>query len=264
MIIKRIINKIKTIYKKRAIEAEYQRENKKDLALKTNYHPELNQAIDAFKKNGGIFNYFALAESAVRSFFYQLYLLEKDEYSLIELGGGQSTLFLNSICEASHINLYSYEHDPDYVKYLKTKVTSNKVIVNYTPLKQISADVRAEIFANPKEAIDIFIKKAQDVSPDEFKNTRLVNGFYTVLKEQFPNKEIDGIIVDGPHGNGRSLAFSIFYKYMKPGLLVLMDDFDHYPFLDDLSKLCKYTILEKRKYKTSIKAWVVLRIEKVL
>ena len=68
------------------------------------------------------------------------------------------------------------------------------------------------------------------------------------------------MIVDGPHGNGRSLAFALFFDCLKLYAWILIDDFDHYPFLDDLARIFKFKIVEK-KFANDGKRWALVRID---
>ncbi len=49
---------------------------------------------------------------------------------------------------------------------------------------------------------------------------------------------------------------------MREGTIVLLDDYHHYPFLEDLDRLFEYEIFEKRRLVISGKGWIVLKIIK--
>lgn len=86
------------------------------------------------------------------------------------------------------------------------------------------------------------------------------NTFYDGLEQlSLPAQSIDAMIVDGPHGNGRSFAYPLFCNALKPDALVLIDDFDHYPFLPDLGRVFHYEEL----YREAVgnKRWVLVRLQ---
>lgn len=129
---------------------------------------------------------------------------------------------------------------------------------------QVDDDSRDAMFLNASESIQVWDSSKHDISPDQFKNPTLRGAFYNLEPEDFPKTKIDAIILDGPHGNGRSMCFPLFFKHIKSGTLILVDDFHHYPFLDDLGRLFKFDILEERQYQHSNKGWVVLRVTEKL
>jgi hypothetical protein len=243
-------------------ELEHFFENKTDIESKHNNNLLINQTIKKFKKYGGIFNGFALTEASVRSFFYNLFLNDKEEYLIVEFGGGQSTLFLNELLKIKRLKIVTYEHDMEWVDFLLNRVKPNKNLnIFHCPLGQIKDCDKEDMFISPMKARDIWEENLIDVPKEDYKNTRIRNCFYKIEDEKMPNSSFDGVIIDGPHGNGRSLMFPLFYNLFRSNnTIVLIDDYHHYPFLDDLSRLFDYEICEKRNYKFSNKGWVVLRI----
>jgi predicted O-methyltransferase YrrM len=59
-----------------------------------------------------------------------------------------------------------------------------------------------------------------------------------------PDMKFDLILIDGPNGYKRSLWYSKIRNNVKPGTVLLVDDFNHYQcFSDELDKNFKYEIL---------------------
>ena len=247
---------------KSASAAEYKQENKKDRENNTFYNTITDSAIKEFKNQKGIFNDFSLAESSVRAFLFHLLMQNKTSYHICEFGGGQSTIFWNILSNYIGVKVTTYEHDPNWAKFLHNQIKNPNIKINSCELMQIDEISRGNIFADPKGSKQIWTIKRSKVSTEQFEDPFLINGFYNVENNQFPEHKIDAIILDGPHGNGRSMAFPLFYDYIEEGTLILLDDYHHYPFLDDLNKLFEYQILEKRNYVHSNKGWVVLSILK--
>lgn len=161
MMLLTIIQRIKSTCFKLLYIREYTAENKKDIARRHNNNPLINKCIEDFKNNGGLLEGFALAESSVRAFFYNIFLNNKDDdYFIIELGGGQSTLFLNELSKyKQNINILSYEHDEDWASFLIQKVANNKKIkFFFSPLKIINDKIRNDLNKNPQRAKEIWEK----------------------------------------------------------------------------------------------------------
>lgn len=250
----------KLIPKTSLSEKEYARENKLDRENGTFLNPISELAITEFRKQGGVFNDFSLAESSVRVFLFHLLKTKQNQYHICEFGGGQSTIFWNILSNHTKLKVTTYEHDPDWAKYLQEKIQNKNISIKHCELMQIDAQDREDLFLNPNDSSEIWKKSKHNIPPQQYKDPVLKGAFYNVETEQFPNSKIDAIILDGPHGNGRSMCFPLFFSHIEKGTIILLDDYHHYPFLDDLSRLFNYEILHQRRYKSSNKGWVVLTI----
>lgn len=239
---------------------EYEQENIKDRQNNTFFNPVAESAIIDFKNQKGLFNDFSLAEGSVRAFLFHLLKQIKTSYHICEFGGGQSTIFWNILSNYVVIKVTTYEHDPEWAKYLQERIVNNDIQIRYCKLMQVDDDIRERLFLNPNESNQIWDSSIHDISPDQYRNPTLRGAFYNLEAEDFPTNSIDAIVLDGPHGNGRSMCFPLFFKHINPGTLILVDDYHHYPFLDDLGRLFKYDVLEERQYQNSNKGWVVLRV----
>lgn len=265
-IARRLYNIIKKVIPvKTASEKEYNEENKKDKKENRFVNPITELAIKEFKREKGAFGEFALAESSVRCFLYYLLQQKQTCYHICEFGGGQSTMFWNILAKYVNLTVTTYEHDPDWAQYLIEYIDNKKIRVNSCELMQINEENRERMFNNPVQSIDIWRDASNKIDIEQYKNPTLNNGFYNIENSQFPNKKIDAIVLDGPHGNGRSICFPLFYNLIENGTIILLDDYHHYPFLEDLGKLFEYEVIEKRRNINSGKGWVVLKtIEKRL
>ena len=254
------INKKLTHTRKKAAR-EYVLESQTEINNKVNFNELVNQQIEMFKSNGGIFNGFAIAESAIRALFYNLLQDQKSRYNVIELGGGQSTLFFNQLSNKLEFSVYTYEHDQDWFEKLKQMVGDNKNLnLNHSPLGNVSDTEFSEILGSD-DGFDIWHAKTKPLSDNLDKDTRAKNCFYNITAQQLPAFETaDVFILDGPHGNGRALAYSIFKKYIAKGTYILIDDYHHYPFLPQLKQTFNVEVLIERRYKHSNKGWVLARV----
>ncbi|WP_056488980.1 hypothetical protein [Brevibacillus sp. Leaf182] len=63
----------------------------------------------------------------------------------------------------------------------------------------------------------------QRVPENQFDHFSIQNAFYANLDQlSLSGHSVDVMVVDGPHGNGRSLAYPLFVDTLKPDALVLV------------------------------------------
>lgn len=223
----------------------------------------IEQAFSKVERYGGKFGGWALAKNAIRSFATHVFKTNSAPH-IIELGGGLSTLFWAFFIQPEnvHVKISTFEHHPIWGERIKRAVAHCKAIeIHCSNLRQINDQEWNTIFTFPEKAKTIWPLMGTFVAQSEYENTRIRNTFYDIQPQAFPlSASIDGLIVDGPHGNGRSLAFPLFFDCLKPNALILIDDFDHYPFLDDLARIFKFKIVEK-KFTNDGKRWILVRVE---
>jgi hypothetical protein len=241
-------------------DKEYEKENRSDRKNNLFFNSISESTIKEFKNNNGLFNGFSLAESSVRAFLFHLIKKNLNKYNICEFGGGQSTIFWNLLSKQIDIEVITYEHDPEWAKILINKFHNPNIIINYCQLMQIDDETRYKIFSDPINSTTLWRETRKETDLYQFKDPLLKNGFYNIEDNQFPKNKIDAIVLDGPHGNGRSLAFPLFYSYIKDDAIVLIDDYHHYPFLEDLGKVFNFEVLEERTYTFSNKGWVIIKI----
>ena len=223
----------------------------------------IERAFNKVEQYSGQFGGWALTKNAIRSFATQVFKTNPAPH-IIELGGGLSTLFWAFFIQPENVNvkISTFEHHPGWGKKIKMAVAHCKAIeIHSTNLRQIDNQEWDTIFTFPENAKTNWSRMGTFVTQSEFENTRIRNAFYDIPPHAFPpHASIDGMIVDGPHGNGRSLAFPLFFDCLKLNAWILIDDFDHYPFLDDLARIFKFKIVEK-KFANDGKRWALVRID---
>jgi hypothetical protein len=162
------------------------------------------------------------------------------EYNIVEFGSGRSTEFLLDIrhYNAAPIKIYSFDDSEEYA----FKGSDENLELNIVPLVECSDDNWNKMFKEKKYDSSLFPLKQTTV------HTRQKNTFYKIEDSMLPDK-IDMLIVDGPHGNGRSLAFLRCFDRLKIGSKVLIDDASHYPFYEHLRKLRSTKILYEQHIK---------------
>ena len=156
-------------------------------------------------------------------------------FNVVEFGSGRSTEFLidvKNVLIARKLKIYSFDDSKEYAY----KGQHKDLILNIVPLVDTEDSTFEEMFVNKKYER---LKMRDKLTPV---HTRQKNTFYKIDQSQLP-ETIDLLIVDGPHGNGRSLAYLHCMDKLKNGSLVLIDDASHYPFYDHLKMLCSTEII---------------------
>lgn len=141
--------------------------------------------------------------------------------SAIEFGSGVSTEFLMDYAADAEKELQFDSFDND------KKYKHPKAVLSYL------------VECKDKDYEEMFRQK--EINWGAFKKrfwrpkTRQKNCFYNV--KDYPLKENYNLaIVDGPHGNGRNIAYLLLKDKMQSGF-ILIDDFNHYDFVERASNL---------------------------
>ncbi|HHT9114462.1 MAG TPA: hypothetical protein ACFYD0_14215 [Candidatus Wunengus sp. YC65] len=228
---------------------------------------EIEKVFDDAKLCGVVFDGWSLTKNQLCSFAFNV-MSGFSAPHIIELGSGSSTLFwllfnsmLNNLLKVS-----SFEHHPTWINQLKKVVSKSRDIeIHFCNLRQVSDAVFGAIFNNPGRAFECWRSVGSVVPLSEVENTRIRNAFYDIPSSvNFPSDSIAGIVVDGPHGNGRSLAFPLFYECLKSNAFILIDDLESFPYLDDLGKLFRFKVINKELPKNDNlagKNWALLKLE---
>jgi len=147
--------------------------------------------------------------------------------NIVEFGSGVSTEFLvDLISEGYDLNIISYDDD---IKFASKAIHPN-LKLQVTDLVECYDSDFDNQFQQKIYNKNLFFKKITPV------HTRQRNTFYNVVDGQLPDV-IDLMIVDGPHGNGRSIAFLHGIGRLKRDSYVVIDDYNHYDFIERLQKL---------------------------
>ena len=168
------------------------------------------------------------------------YLKDIPDPIIVEFGSGISTKFFQDFLFEYNKNgkIYSFDNDKLYA----SEISKIKKIVECTD------DDFDEMFK--KKSYDFSKMKYRTVSP----HTRQKNCFYDINDDEIPNY-IDLVIVDGPHGNGRSISFLHIKNKMKKGGYVVIDDYNHYDFVERLLMIFPNAELISTKETGNINKW---------
>lgn len=211
---------------------------------------DIEKCLAAAEQQGVVFGSRALSKGAL------VHVCRRVEpgrsYRILELGGGMSPFFWDQIAaqEALSISLVHIEHDPELARLWERQQLGKGSFHMYNrPLKQLSDEERTEVFAGPETARAVWGSYGQAVPRELFNHYTIRNAFYSDIETvPLESGSVDVLILDGPHGNGRSLAFPLFYGCLKDDALVLIDDYDHYPFVEDLRSLFRMEELAREPW----------------
>ena len=165
-------------------------------------------------------------------------LLNSDVKNIVEFGSGKSTEFLLTHRKIKNLNyqIYSFDHNPDFS--FKSNQQDRNFVLNFRPLIYFSQTEFLLMFKN-KVLSDNF----NLVESAKINDFRIENAFYKLDKNDLPSV-VDFVILDGPNGNGRSIAFLHLHKKLKNGSVIFIDDVDHYDYLVKLEQLFNFEILK--------------------
>ena len=149
---------------------------------------------------------------------------------VVELGSGGSTRFLIDYCRhvGKPLELDSFDNDARYRHPDATLVR----------LVQCGPDAYESMLARGEIDWSAFRRRWRRPK------SRQKRCFYD-LSNVTLGERYDIAVVDGPHGNGRNFAWPLLKDRLPPGAHVLIDDFDHYDFLERASALMPLDVIER-------------------
>lgn len=155
--------------------------------------------------------------------------------TIVEFGSGQSTKFLSDLRKAKGFDykVYSFDHHPQHC-YKREHDFLNSHLFDIMSCDDESFE-------------DMFVKKTYSRKgftncqnqKDDF---RTKNSFYDITEDHLPDN-IDLVILDGPNGNGRSISFLHLKHKISKNCVILIDDSDHYDFIERCSQVFDTEIL---------------------
>lgn len=147
-----------------------------------------------------------------------------DTIRVLEFGSGTSTQFFLDAhkCGVAKLHVDSFDNDIAYA--FKPTNDSDEIVSLYIrPLIDCAPLQYEKQFRNRS-----FDRKSMSIKTSAV-HTRQSNTFYDLVQDDLSGN-YDIVVVDGPHGNGRNLAFLHILDHAKPGTVVFIDDYNHYDF----------------------------------
>jgi hypothetical protein len=175
------------------------------------------------------------------------------EPRICEFGAGVSTVFFSSFLAAGG-QVDSFESVAGFADRIREHVDPARVRLQLRPLRVISDREMAALMRGA-EAPEAFTGMGRLAGTDELENPRLRNAFYDVERLE---DSYDALVLDGPNGNGRSLAFPLLRERLGPGALILIDDCTHYPFIADCGRFFSFDLVAGEIHGHD--SWVLLRV----
>lgn len=159
-----------------------------------------------------------------------------ERINIVEFGSGSSTYALWEMVKHYGLDasFLSFDDSEDYA--------ADMAGVNIRPLLTCSSEDFEEMFR-----CGIYMPQKMDYYLDR-KHSRQRNCFYKI-KHNDLKENIGFMLLDGPNGNGRSIAFLHTKDLLHSGSIVFIDDYDHYDFMDRLSLFHEYDVLFKKDKK---------------
>lgn len=175
--------------------------------------------------------------------------LPEDIEEVVEFGSGYSTLFLVKLFELrgeSALKITSFEHQDVFLDHLRPYLSPfPNVRLVHPKLKRLS-DQEYEALFSSDQPVRGYKDMGMPVPRELYSQTRLHNVFYDMdLSKQIQGR-VGLVILDGPNGNGRSIAFPLLKDVAAPPFYCLVDDITHHPFMEQMSRAFNYeTIFEE-------------------
>jgi hypothetical protein len=196
-------------------------------------------------KNTGI----GLSKTAFQK-IYEI-LERKEKCNIIEFGSGISTNFFVDYTLYTKKNNYIKSYD-DNPKYSYQNTNNYKFIdLNIKNLIQFD-DNHFNNMMNIKKYMHSQWHYYQLPPPTYTKYWRPRNIFYEI--EKLDDKKYDIALIDGPHGNGRNIAFLHLIGKLNPKAYIIIDDITakdedfHYDFIPYLKKIFDVNEIYTHKY----------------
>jgi hypothetical protein len=173
-----------------------------------------------------------------------------DRYNILEFGSGTSTRFFVDYIEENNLkNVYitSFENDMRYSTNVKHP--------------QLDLKLRKLITCDDSSYVEMFNLKQynqyrfSDLTVEP--TARQKNCFYDIKKNDIPDV-VNFMLLDGPGGNGRNIAFLHTLGKLQKDSIVFIDDYSHYDFLEKFNLL--YNAIEIIKVATYSDKFVILRV----
>lgn len=142
--------------------------------------------------------------------------------NILEFGSGFSTEFFvdYKVNSGKNVNIDSFDNDPNYC--YKNKNNYKFLNLNISPLISCS-DENFNKQLNEKKYDKNYFKTHVSLPYNHPKFWRQRNCFYNINTDHLKNK-YDLILIDGPNGNGRNIAYLHIKDRLKKGSIVFIDD----------------------------------------
>jgi hypothetical protein len=182
------------------------------------------------------------------------YLKTGNIKKIVEFGSGSSTEFLLTFKEMYNLefSVESYDHmlfeglmpilerNGSTLDVANHNIISNSI--NFVFKDRHLVQYTDEEYSQIMNGSDF--PQGEDLAEKEHDNFRSKNVFYNIKKDDLEGY-YDMVILDGPNGNGRSIAFRHLVNKIRTGTKIIIDDYHHYPFIEDCKKFLNVNIIKQ-------------------
>lgn len=179
-----------------------------------------------------------------------------DNINILEFGSGFSTNFFidYKLFSGKNISITSFDNDEKYA--YKNTNNHNFIKLHILPLVSCNEEKFNKLFNKDKKYIGEYFSLHKSLPNRPIWRQR--NCFYKITNE-LDNKKFDIVLIDGPHGNGRNIAYLHLINKLNKGSYFIIDDYNSkddnfdYNFIGYLKKLynvkeiCTYSYKSKNR-----------------
>ena len=182
---------------------------------------------------------------------------------ILEFGTGFSTVALHRWVRyrGQPTRIVSFEHQSQQIERLRTQLDEvSMACVRSSRLGQVTEAQVRSMLASPAEAPSIWRERADLLPEDLYDQTRVARAFYNLMIDDPPQVRADEqllVILDGPNGSGRSIAFPLLALASARDSFWLIDDWNDYPFLEEMAQV--FALVEERTERVGNKRWKLVR-----
>jgi len=148
---------------------------------------------------------------------------------VLEFGSGISTAFFSDLSTILNKEIFITSFDNDS-GYMYSGAADPRVTVHLRDLEETDDLSFERMFSDRTYHQGLMHKKTTPLT------SRQRNNFYG-LKPDDLTGTYDYMLLDGPNGNGRSLAFLHTRPHLEAGSIVFIDDFTHYDFVEKFKEV---------------------------
>jgi hypothetical protein len=180
---------------------------------------EVTINLDKYKNDG-----WAISRLGFAKLYELIKNNPKNVIRILEFGSGISTIFFSDLSTILDKEIFVTSFDND-LEYMYSDTSRKNVMVHLRELEETDDSKFDQMFEEKTYQHDFMYIKATPLT------TRQRNNFYS-LRPGDLDGVYDYMLLDGPNGNGRSLAFLHVQNHLSKGSVVFIDDFTHYDFVD--------------------------------
>ena len=152
---------------------------------------------------------------------------EKNSARILEFGSGSSTkYFVGAVIENNwqdKVEITSFDDNRAFMPTFEAASVDSFLHLLERELVECSDSSFEKMFSERRYDKTLMNKKTTEL------NTRQRNNFYDIKPDDLYG-EYDVVVLDGPHGNGRSISFLHIQDYLSSPCHVLIDDHTHHDF----------------------------------